>query len=124
MSAIEKINGEMQKHPNDRFWEVIGTYVIDRCNNEIVTARVSAEGKTLDGAVSAVMDHARKAAVQSRAVLCHSDVFGIVDEYFEIPTDAAAQLKAMQLIAGSAGINATTAAPTETRGNIDLADFL
>ena len=31
MGAVEKINTEMQKRPDDPYTEVIGHYIIDRC---------------------------------------------------------------------------------------------
>ena len=37
--AIEKINAEMQKDPSDRYMEIVGHYIIDRCD-EALAARI------------------------------------------------------------------------------------
>lgn len=61
MSAIEKINTEMQKRPDDLYMEIIGHYIIDRCGaDEACEKKASAEGKTLTGAVTAVRNAAQK----------------------------------------------------------------
>ena len=59
--AIQKINEEMQKNPTDPYTEIIGHYIIDRCADEFTAAKVAAEGKTLKGAMNAIMEAAKKA---------------------------------------------------------------
>ena len=57
--AIEKINAEMQKDPADQYMEIVGHYVIDRCADEAVAAKVMGKKKTLRGAMDAVMERAK-----------------------------------------------------------------
>lgn len=123
MSAIEKINTEMQKNPDDRYMEIIGTYIIDRCTNDIVEAKVGAEGKTLAGAMAAVTDAARKVKRGNVAVLTHDKVFGVVDSYFAIPTDVEAQQKALMLVSGAVGA-ATVAQPAPKMLSLNPLDFM
>lgn len=105
MSAIEKINAEMQKNSDDAYTEIIGHYIIDRCSNDIVAARVGAEGKTLKGAMDAVVAAARKVQKGNCAVLLPKDVFGEVDKYFGIPTDLRAQEQAMRSVGGAPAVS-------------------
>lgn len=102
MNAIEKINAEMQKNPDDLYTEIIGHYIIDRCLDASVASKVAAEGKTLKGAMDAIYEKAKKAKKGNVAVLLPSDVFGTVDQYFGIATDVEAQQKAMMPGGGSA----------------------
>lgn len=37
-NAIAKINEEMQKDPNNRYLEILGQYIIDRCSEKAVEA--------------------------------------------------------------------------------------
>lgn len=101
MTAIEKINAEMQKNADDAYTEIIGHYIIDRCDNADVAARVGADGKTLSDAMSAVISAARKKQKNNCAVLLPNEVFGEVDKYFGIPTNTAAQEAAMRSAAGA-----------------------
>lgn len=102
--AIEKINGEMQKNADDLYTEIIGTYIIDRCCNDIVNAKVAAENKSLKGAMDAVMNVARKRRKGNCAVLAPGEVFGAVDDYFGIGADPVAQQKALMLAAGGTAV--------------------
>ncbi len=118
--AIEKINAEMQKDPDDSYIEIIGHYIIDRCEERDTAEKVAIEGKTLKGAMDAVMSKAIKAKKGSVAVLTPATVFGAVDAYFGITTDTAAQLKAIQ---GSTPAPAAAPVPTN-KVNLSLEDFL
>ena len=118
--AIEKINAEMQKNPNDSYIEIIGHYIIDRCEEQNAAEKVAIKGKTLKGAMNAVMAKAQKAKKGNVAVLTPATVFGTVDAYFGITTDTAAQLKATQ---GETPAPAATPAPTN-KVNLSLEDFL
>lgn len=118
--AIEKINAEMQKNPNDSYTEIIGQYIIDRCEEQITAEKVAVNGKTLEGAMSAVMSEANKARKGSVAVLTPAAVFGAVDDYFGITTNTAAQLKAIQ---GSTPAPAATPVSTG-KVNLSFEDFL
>lgn len=125
MKAIQKINTEMQQNPTDIYTEIIGHYIIDRCTDDITAARIAAEGKTLKGAMDAVMDKAKAARNGNVAVLTHTTVFAAVDSYFKIATDEQAQLDAMM----SAGSGSPAKAQTQHTGNakrlaLDLDAFL
>ncbi len=117
--AIEKINTEMQKDPNDPYAEIIGHYIIDRCEDGAVAELVLKEGKTLKGAMEAVVALAKKERHGNVAVLTPGKVFGEVDRYFGMATDLAEQQRALESLG----------APTPDRGKkqkpvLDLADFL
>ncbi len=98
MTAIERINAEMQKKPDDRYTEIVGQYVIDRCAAPEEEKKVT-EDKTLKGAMEAVYGLAQKKKQGNMAVLTPADVFGEVDKYFGFTTDEAAQWKAVGLTA-------------------------
>ena len=91
MRAIEKINTEMQKRPDDLYMEIIGHYIIDRCGaDEACEKKASDEVKTLSGAMTAVRNAAQKKAVSNCAVLTPDEVFSNIDKYFGFPADARA----------------------------------
>lgn len=116
--AIGKINAEMQKNPDDSYAEIIGQYIIDRCEEQAVADKVAVDGKTLKGAMDAVMSKARAAKKGNVAVLTPATVFGAVDAYFGISTDTAAQYKAIQ-----DGTPAQTPV-SANKVNLSLEDFL
>lgn len=115
--AIKKINAEMQKDPSDRYMEIVGHYIIDRCD-EALAARI-AEGKTLKDAMTAV-ERKAKSVRNGRTVvpMTPDEVFDEVDKYFGLSTDIAAQWKAI-------GFPLSRTDPPAGRGggDIDLADF-
>lgn len=94
--AIAKINEEMQKNADDPYTEVIGHYIIDRCESEITAEKVAAEDKTLAGAMKAILQKASAVKKGSVAVLLPEIVFGEVDRYFGLPTDLSAQQAAFR----------------------------
>lgn len=116
--AIEKINAEMQKDPTNRYMEIIGHYVIDRCD-EALAAKI-AGGKTLKDAMTAVERRAQKVKKGNVAVLTPGEVFGEVDQYFGLPADTAAQWRAMGLPSAEAPAEER---PQTSSVSIDLADF-
>lgn len=120
--AIAKINAEMQKNPNDLYTEIIGQYIIDRCSDEAVAVKAAAPGKSLAGAMSAVMAAAKKSAKNSVAVLTPAAVFGEVDKYLGIPENKAAQTAAMMAAGGQAP--AVPEVKAAGKVSLDLADFL
>lgn len=97
MTAIEKINEEMQKNPDDQYTEYIGSYVIDRCSDPDVAEKVMAEDKSLKGCMDEILGAAKKVAKQttggSVAAMTPNAVFAIVDTYFGIPADRDAWMK-------------------------------
>lgn len=124
--AIQKINTEMQKKPDDLYTEIIGHYVIDRCVDDITAAKVLKTDKTLEGAMKAVLAAARKAQNGNVAVLPPAQVFGEVDRYFDLATDLKAQQKAMATAgAGPAPQEAQEAQQTAAKKlGLDLAAFM
>lgn len=122
MQAIEKINTEMQKNPTDQYTEIVGQYIIDRCTSDPDGALVAKEGKTLAGAMTAVMERAKKAKHGNYAVLLPAQVFGAVDEYFGMQTDEEAQERAMMAACGAT--HTPVAPPAAKKVALDLADFL
>lgn len=125
MGAVEKINTEMQKRPDDPYTEIIGHYVIDRCGLDAGCERkAAAEKKTLAGAMDAVMAAAKKKAVNGCAVLTPDAVFGEVDRYFGFPADELAQLRAMRSAGGTPAPAAPAAPAAQAAVSLDLADFL
>lgn len=128
MGAVEKINQEMQKRPDDPYVEIIGHYIIDRCGLDADCERKAAEEKkTLEGAMKAVQEAAKKKAVNGCAVLTPDAVFGEVDKYFGFAADELAQARAMRSI-GAVSAPVETAAEAAPIGapavSVDLADFL
>ena len=124
MGAVEKINAEMQKRPDDPYTEIIGHYIIDRCGLDADCERkAAAEKKTLAGAMDAVWAAAKKKAMNGCAVLTPDAVFGEVDRYFGLPADELAQLRAMRGVGASAP--AVPEAPAaQAAVSLDLTDFL
>lgn len=129
--AIEKINAEMQKNPSSRNMEIIGHYLIDRCDEALATKITG--GKTLKGAMAAVVKKAQGAKKGNEATLTFDEVFGEVDKYFGIPTDAAAQWRAIGLPSAAAQWLAMGRPPTAAPvgeppqrpvGDIDPLDYL
>ena len=122
MTAIEKINAEMQKHPDDLYREIIGHYLIDRAGkNAVAESKIEAEDKTLEGALAVVREEARKRANGGVAVLLSDTVVRLVDGYFGLLPDTETWDKT--LLAAGRGQGYT---PRATAGgaSLDLADFL
>lgn len=118
--AIEKINSEVQKDPSDRYLEILGHYIIDRCD-EALAAKITG-GKTLKGAMELVLEKARNAKKGNVATLTFGEVFDEVDKYFGLPTDGAARWRAIGLT--PAGAPAPAEEPQQAGGYIDPLDFL
>ncbi len=121
LEAIKKINAEMQKRADDPYVEIIGHYVIDRCEEEACAALVLADGKTLGGAMQAVTATAQKVKKGNVAVLTQDRVFGEVDKYFGLTTDTRAQQRAMMTAPGG---GAATEQVEDKKPILDLTDFL
>ena len=122
MQAVEKINTEMQKNPTDKYTEIVGQYIIDRCANDEDGALVAKDGKTLAGAMEAVMEKAKSAKRGNYAVLLPAEVFGAVDKYFGMQTNGAAQEQAMMAACGA--MHTPVTPPAAKKVALNLADFL
>lgn len=115
MTVFEKINTEMQKDPANKYLEIIGHYVLDRCVDEACEKKASDEKKTLAGTMQEILKEAGRKKQGNVAVLLPADVFGTVDKYFGFATDVAAQAAAM---------SGAAPAPKPAAGNIvDLSSF-
>lgn len=86
--AIGKINGEMQKSPDDRVLEAIGHYLIDRITD---AEAEKVKNKTLAGAVAEMRREAQKVARGGVGVLTDEEGFAIVRRYFGMRDDASAE---------------------------------
>lgn len=117
--AIAKINAEMQKDPADRYLEILGHYLIDRCD-EALAAKIEG-GKTLKGAMEAVVKKAKTVKKNGVATLTPGEVFGEVDKYFGLSTDASAMWRALGL---SSSIAPAAEPPKRPVGDVDPLDYL
>lgn len=126
IEAIQKINMEMQKKPDDLYTEIIGHYVIDRCTDDITAAKILKADKTLAGAMNAVLDTAKRAKNGNVAVLTPDKVFGAVDHYFNLATDLKAQQKAMATVGAAPANHQEEPEPpaTSKKLGLDLAAFM
>lgn len=124
MGAVEKINQEMQKRPDDPYVEIIGHYIIDRCGLDADCEKRAASEKTLEGAMKAVQEAAKKKAVNGCAVLTPDAVFGEVDKYFGFAADELAQARAMRSSGAVSAPAAPAVPPAPAAVSVDLADFL
>lgn len=86
-NAIEKINKEIQKKPNDVYTEIVGHYIIDRISTSKETADAINSGKTLEGAMDAIKQAARKIAVDGVGVVRDNEIFDIIDNYLFVSKD-------------------------------------
>ncbi len=89
--AIKKINDEMQKNPDNKYIEIIGQYIIDKCGNEEMAKAVLAEGKTLAGCLKAIEAIAKKKAVNSVGVVTEEEAFAEVHKYFGVSKETGAK---------------------------------
>lgn len=90
-NAISKINEEMQKEPSNKYLEIIGHYIIDRCSEEAVAKAVNNPEKSLNGAYEHIEIAARKKASKHCAVMTDSEIFDAIDEYFGISANSGAR---------------------------------
>ena len=97
--AIAKINSEMQKKPNDKNLEIIGQYIIDRCTAQEVADSVNGD-KTLDGAMKAIEDAARKKG-SGCVMMRDEEIFDAVDAYLGIAKDNEARRSSKAFADGS-----------------------
>ncbi len=80
--AIEKINAEIQKAPNDIYRAIIGEYIIDHMLTDEDAAKVLDEKKTLGKALEEINSKAKKQATGSTAFIENSVVYGWAMKYF------------------------------------------
>lgn len=82
--AIEKINAEMQKRPDDRYLEAVGQHVIDHCTSERTAGSILEEGKSLAGCMQSIRGEAQKRARDGVAVIADGEVYAMAERYFGI----------------------------------------
>ncbi len=80
--AIEKINAEMQKNPDNQYIEIIGQYIIDKCESDAAAEKVLAAGKTLSGCLDKIKAAAKKKAINGVGVVTEDEAFAEVNKYF------------------------------------------
>lgn len=128
--AIQKINDEMQKNPNDPYTEIIGHYLIDRAGSEPDAAgKILREGKSLPDAMAQVMLLAKKKQNRNTAVLTPDQVFGEIDSYFGFEPDPAAWYRSLGIKEAPRQQEPSFTVlegdrPAKGRVDIDLDDFL
>ena len=87
--AIEKITKEMMEI-GDELAEKIEEHLTEICKTETIAQKLLKEGKSLKGACDTVVNEAQKSAKNNKACLISTEIFRIVEEYFEInPEDKA-----------------------------------
>ena len=123
LPAVAKINADMQKKPEDKYREIIGHYVIDRCVEEDAAEAVLAENKSLEGAMAAVVSKARAAASGGVAVLTPNEVFAEIDGYFGFALDMTAQQEALKDVSAAGG-DIHTPAVKNKKMKLSLEDFI
>lgn len=127
MDAIEKINREMQKEPDDLYTEIVGHYVIDRCVDPACERAAAEDDKTLDGAMRAIRQAAEKKKKGNVAVLTPQEVFQAVDTYFGFALDAAAHAAAQMHVINVVMTAGAAYAPEHVQAQskvLRLEDFL
>ena len=124
MGAIEKINTEMQKRPDDLYMEILGHYLIDRASlSDKDEAAIGGDGRSLAGAMGAVRNEAHRHKSGAVAVLLPDQVVKVVDTYFGLDPDPRAWIKALEgAHGGRGGYNPET--PVKAGISLALEDFL
>lgn len=69
-NAIEKLNNDIQKHPQDQYRALVGEHLIDCITTEKIADKVLEEGKTLEGALKTILSNAKKIAVKEHLFKC------------------------------------------------------
>lgn len=122
-NAIAKINEEMQKDPNNRYLEILGQYIIDRCSEKAVADAVNG-GKTLEGAYKAVEAVARKKKGQC-VVMSDGEIFDAADKYLGVPKSGKARAHTKGEVDGVTSAADDEMEKIDTNAvNLDFSDFL
>lgn len=122
-NAIAKINEEMQKDPNNRYLEILGQYIIDRCSEKAVASAVNG-GKTLEGACKAVEAAARKKKGQC-IVMSDGEIFDAADEYLGVSKNDKARAHTKGEVDGVTSAADDEMEKIDTNAvNLDFSDFL
>lgn len=79
-NAIEKLNNDIQKHPEDQYRALVGEHLIDCITTEEIADKV------LEGALKTIRANAKKKAVSNCAVIADEEVYKWAREYFGIGT--------------------------------------
>lgn len=69
-NAIEKLNNDIQKHPQDQYRALVGEHLIDCITTEEIADKVLEEGKTLEAALKTILSNAKKIAVKEHLFNC------------------------------------------------------
>lgn len=127
--AIEKINLELQKWPNDGYLEIIAHYIIDRCAaDEGAAEAVFKADKSLTGCMGCIEAEARRTAQNNIGVVTSLALYDLIDGYFGFSRDEYAQQKHAEAVcmSSSQGHKSTSSAkPAPHAGTLlDFDDFL
>lgn len=69
-NAIEKLNNDIQKHPQDQYRALVGEHLIDCITTEEIADKVLEEGKTLEAALKTILSNAKKIAMKEHLFKC------------------------------------------------------
>ncbi len=98
--AIVKINEEMQKDADNKYLEILGHYVIDRCEDKLCAEKVIKGTLTLKGAFEEIKKKAKKTAKNGCSVMKDREIFDVVDRYFGFSVDDKQRQKSISSVDG------------------------
>lgn len=87
VTAISKINEEINNNPGNGMFQAVGEYLIDTITDSSA-ACILQKDKTLDGACQAMRKEAEKKKTGNYAVLSDAEGFAIVNNYFGISKES------------------------------------
>lgn len=112
-NAIEKLNNEIQKKPQDLYIALVGEHLIDCITTETAAEKVLEKGKTLEEALKKIRGNAKEKAVGGCAVIADEEVYKWAREYFGLEAIEAGDVK-----------SANIAEPKKKELHLSLEDFL
>ncbi len=112
-NAIEKLNNEIQKKPQDLYTALVGEHLIDCITTETAAEKVLEKGKTLEEALKKIRGNAKEKAVGGCAVIADEEVYKWAREYFGLEAIEAGDVK-----------SANIAEPKKKELHLSLEDFL
>ena len=87
-NAVDRLRDELAKKHDDPNIQFLGEYLTGRLSADHGLAdKLAADGKSIDGALNAIRDYARKIQKNNRACVPDAKGFAIACEYYGIPAD-------------------------------------
>lgn len=87
-NAVDRLRDELAKKHDDPNIQFLGEYLTGRLSADHGLAdKLAADGKSIDGALNAIRDYARKIQKNNRACVPDAKGFAIACEYYGIPKD-------------------------------------